>query len=314
MAEVYSKSKYNDTFNVISEKNFPDIIAVADKSKHKVDETELMKAINALEGEYANGIKLSALAEYDSKKYSVDMPTDDDLVLNAAEIVNPKYDNAAAKKENDYSYKLSKVESDILSAGKLGADKEKALNESYYYKQKALAEQIARGGLSYSSISELSGESLNRSKEEGLQSIRSKIAEDTEKLERQIESMQREYEIALEGYEIARAADIKKMTAELKKQAQKQSDEAEIINAQIEKEKQAYLAGFYDMLAQKENEDAQKGYYEGAKKDNYEARYELAKEFYSSLHKETASALISQNNELKAKLGIYYDKLLKVLE
>ncbi len=289
----------------------PSILSLQDGYEDK--ELKLMRELAALEKEYLAAVKKEALAELDAQKSDYVKATDEELDELAAGIVNTKYDNIAAKEENKFASALDKVEYDILNAGLDKSEREKKAALEQYNKEIALGEEIARKHLAASSIAELSQKELAQTaayeKERIVESYRLK----RENLENKAASLEKEYELALDNYEIARAAELEKKAAELRVKAEKEALAADNANRQIERKKEEYLSNFRNILAEAETLDAAQGY-GGLKKDNYEKRYALAKEFYSGLDKETAEELINKNTTLSDLLGVYYTKLLQEIQ
>ncbi|NCA67834.1 MAG: hypothetical protein EOM87_07215 [Clostridia bacterium] len=313
MAEAIAKKRYEAVFDLISDKNFP-APEVLGNTASSEEEKQLMQALAQLENEYIASVKADALKEIEANGSGYIMPDESEIEESAEKAVNADYNNRIASSKNKFDSAVDKIEQQILSADNKNASTQYNFEQSYYAKEKALAEGIAKHGLATSSIAELTKSELQNDKAHRNEFLIAEANQQKAKLEQEITSLNSEYELALEGFEIAKAAAIKKKTAELKLEAQKQAKAAEAINAQIEQEKQAYLDAFANTLAEKEQNDANIGSYEGVKKENYEKRYLLAKEYYGTLDKDTARKMLAENSVIKEKLGIYYEKLLNDLK
>lgn len=303
--------------NTMTKKRNNVVMDIADFASPKLSddlfnnkESELMQELIKLDNDYKNAVKAEALKEYDSKKSSYVMPDEAEIEKNAEKSVEEKYDILESKQQNKRNSSVSKIENDILATDNEFAIKEDKLSASYYLKEKELAEQIAKHNTMYSSIAELSNEFLENNKAKDKHMLKEAAIIEKEKLESQIVFLDREYELALDEYEISKAAELKKKASELKLEAEKQARIAEELNASIELEKTEYINNFENMLNELEQKDQDSGSYQGIKKDNYLKRYNLAKEYYTSLDKATAENLIKNNTRLKEMLGIYYEKLL----
>lgn len=301
----------NRIYDAVIEK-IPDA-GIISLNGEEAKERELMRELALLESEYLGAVKSEALLKLEKQKSDFVMPTEEELNKQAAESVNPKYDNIAQKTQNKYGSALDRIEYDILNAEIEKSEKERKLALEGYGKEKALKEEIARKNIGESSIAELSEAMLGQGITEDKRQLAASYAAEKANLESKAASLEKEYELALDNYEISRAAELKREAAELYGQAEKQALEAERLNNKIELEKQEYLANFRNIIAEQELIDAAEGY-TGLKKENYEKRYGKAKDFYSILDKATALRMINDNPTLRDKLGIYYEKLIQEIQ
>lgn len=205
------------------------------------------------------------------------------------------------KEENDYAMDTSKIKSEY------SAKKSQAKN-------KAIDQGIAR-----SSIVTAQSEKLDSDMQKELsdRQKQSKLLYDTYGMELTV--LESQLENALSSFEIEQAVKIKKRINDLTDSIKKENEKIlEYNNKMTELEQKSILAREEAIRRAKEKEELlaeeeKINGYTGAKKENYDSRFSVAKKYYMSLPKERALAELDRDIDMHDYLGLYYSKLRSLL-
>ena len=205
------------------------------------------------------------------------------------------------KEENDYLSDVDKIKTDYT--GK----KSQSLN-------KAIDQGIARSSIVASQSekldSDMQSELSQRQRE-------SKLLYDTYGMELAV--LESQLESALSSFEIEQAVKIKKRINDLTDSIKKENEKIlEYNNKMTELEQKSILAREEAIKREEEKkkilEEEEKLYgYTGEKKQNYDSRFNVAKNYYMLLPKDRALKEFDQDLDMHNYLGLYYSKLRSLL-
>lgn len=318
------------------------------KTESQLEEERQKKIFDALnkEGEVVD--KLKEL----EKQYNESLPKEEEIDVDALfpkesplkEIeYTPRSDEdivEAAKKAVDYDkYKeVGKVDEKYQNAiDALAGDKQEAADtlkqsyanlESLYneLREKANDDALKRG-VARSSIASGKQDALSASHLKSASEVESTYGKAIASINENISKLEREKDSALGELDLKYAVELDEKIADLKKerddtvaQYDKYNNDVRNKNSTYESERQEkikdYLADIEKnkIAQQKQQAEYESAYgYSGEKLENYNERYKIAFEFYSSLSPDIAVDALKASPNMKYYLGNNYNKLLSVL-
>ncbi len=319
------------------------------KSQSQKEEEKQNKLKDALEREKEVDSKLKELDEQYKATLPVEeepdldrlFPKDSGLKEMEYEAESDEEIERKAKQKNDadrlkeqnkldekYFASFAEAEGDKIEAEQKREATYEELGELYkelreQMKDKALANGVARGSILSTKLRDLDD---GRSAAE--REAEAKFDTDIAGIDDDLRALERDREAALEQLDLKYAASLEENINKLKDERDKKIREYEKYNSSVREKNAKYLqqreldiVEYLADLAEKKNERAalesynEKKYgYSGEKRKNYEQRYELAYDFYSSLSPDIALEALEASPNMKYYLGIYYDALYNALK
>ncbi|MCM1306472.1 MAG: hypothetical protein NC037_06170 [Bacteroides sp.] len=299
-------------------------------------EKNILDSLSALDKEYKDSlpqeeeIDLEKLFPSDSgiKEISYNAESDDDIAARAERENSLSKQQAQNSLENKYEAQKATVESNRQKAEdnlKSGYEK---LRELYDDLRKRTENDVLKRGLARSSVATAQLDNLDAARMAGVSELQASYNSSMADIDDKIAGLENEKLNALEELDIKSALQLEERIAELKKERDKTVKEYEEYNNQARKQNADYQVkrqeNIDEYLAKRESDKAaalvqqeanEKKYgYSGAKQENYAKRYDIAFDFYTSLDPDIAADALAASPNMKYYLGIYYDKLLKVLK
>ena len=270
---------------------------------------DVLSGLKSIADKYTSSVNKKANA-YADEVVKGSFDSDEELLRQAKESLDATYGVKKSEAQDNYA-----VKSGELSEKKSGlsVDRARALSrveESYGAKADKLAEDIARKGLSHSTIADLAKNELSDKRSEELARVNYAYDGKVKAVEGKIERLTSAYETALKNYEITYAVQLEKDIAKLKSKRDRLADEY----AKEHKDERSKLYGEYLARdkAQNEEYEAREGDYVGEKRENYLERYNyLVDQLAGKTAKSVANFIKSNESALKEYLGLYYDDFVK---
>ncbi len=302
-----------------------------DTSPYDEGEQELIGKLGELDEEYKNGDYYDPgkgyedisdlLPEKQTFEYLKYEGDDEDTIRSNTK---NKYDALLEDEKKKVDDALNKntevVENKKQATDEEYSQKQKQIDRDYDEFQKALEKELVKKGLYRSSIKQGQTKANEQAREWESNELLSKRNVDLSSLDAEIAKLQGEANTAIQQLDLSYAqkldgeierlldkrnkeiASIDKYNNTLKeKEAKYIEDRAKAIEAQLAQR-------LKDELTIKNMED--KYGYAGAKKENYQKRYDMAYDYYSALPQDAALQMLQKNKQLEEYLGAYYGKLI----
>ena len=270
---------------------------------------DVLSGLKSIADKYTSSVNKKANA-YADEAVKGSFDSDEELLRQAKETLDATYGAKKSKAESNYAFK-----SDELQEKKSGlsADRAYALDrvgDRYGEKAEKLTEDIAKRGLSHSTIADLAKRDLDERRSDELAHVNYVYDAKLKAVDSKIEHLTSAYETALKNYEIAYALALEKKIASLESKRDRLSEEY----AKEHKDERSKLYGEYlaREKAQNEEYEAREGDYVGEKRENYLERYNyLVDQLTGKTAKSVANFIKSNESALKEYLGLYYDDFVK---
>ncbi|MDE6372567.1 MAG: hypothetical protein K2L61_03375 [Clostridia bacterium] len=302
-----------------------------DTSPYDEGEKELVDKLGQLDEEYKNSDKydpgkgyedisdlLPEKQTFEYLKYEGD--DEDTIRSNTKDKYDSLLEDEKKKVDDDLNTKTAVVENKKQSTDEEYSQKQQQIDKDYDEFQKALEQELVKKGLYRSSIKQGQTNANEQARAWESNELASKRNIDIGSLDAEIARLQGDANSAIQQLDLSYA---KKLDSEIERLIDKRNKEIQSIdkynNTLKEKETkyiedrakaiEAQLAQrLKDELAIKNMED--KYGYAGAKKENYQKRYNMAYEYYSALPQDAALQMLQKNKQLEEYLGAYYGKLI----
>ncbi len=298
------------------------------------DEKEVMKKIRALQNEYENSIPKYESVNYDEKLEKFDKKAKEDNTLTDEELdsiaknkSSEGYDEVLEKIKNTFNSSVNKNRQDREKVSEKTKEDLIELGKNYAKNKNNIADKMSKKGLYFSTINE----GLNKQNDVNYVS-NVKSAEESrlaalKKLDDEIKTLEKNKNDAINKLDTDSYKKYVNLLGDLTEKRDKERNKIFQYNEDLKAEKLKFdqkrerlikELEEKDRIARNENakliaEQEKINGYTGEKKDNYDKRYDLAFEFYSSLPRDLSIRAIKSNHSLKGYLGNYYDTLLSAM-
>lgn len=310
-----------------------------EKQQKIKDALEQEKAIAdqmaALEKEYEDSLPKPDPIDFDAlfpkenglSEIEYTLPSDEDIAKSAEDKINSKKSDEASRLENKYLKSESALNDALQSGEKKYKENYDELGKLYSELQEKIKRNALRKGVARSSIVESQNKDLNKSKFIDERKILNDYNATMQDIDDKLNVLNQNREKALENLDVKYALELSDEIDRLKKERKKTETKYDEYNAKVRHQNAEYAidrqkkinAYLYDAerkeIAAKAAQDKyeKENGYSGAKHDNYQKRYELAFNFYSSLSPDVALEALKASPNMKHYLGNYYDTLYKEL-
>lgn len=302
-----------------------------DTSAYDEGEKQLIDKLGQLDEEYKNSDKydpgkgyedISDLLPEEQTFEYLKYEGDDEATIR--DNTKNKYDallEDEKKKVNDaLDTKTAVVENKKQAADEEYSQKQRQIDRDYDEFQKALEQSLVKKGLYRSSIKQGQTDANEQARAWESKELSAKRDIDIGALDAEIAKLQGEANTALQQLDLSYA---KQLDGEIERLLDKRNKEIESIdkyNNTLKEKEAKYVEdrakAIEAQLAQRlkdelyiQNMENKYGY-AGAKKENYQKRYDMAYEYYSALPQDVALQMLQKNKKLEEYLGAYYGKLI----
>lgn len=280
----------------------------ADPSK-VILQNEILSNLESIAKKYEKGVKQRAKAYAEDTVKGV-FESDEELMKQAEESLGELYDDKKRKATDRF---LKNDEELRVKQEDLQNDRTQALDriaQDYDAKESRLAENLSRRGIAHSSIADLSNAGLSAERAEMQESTNALYDKRLGAVEEKIKLVTATYENALKNYEISYALELEKQLNTLIKKRDKM--QSEYVKQHADDKEKAYYDYINDDKQRNRVYEESEGDYFGAKKENYQERYDYLIEALAGKNKGSIQNFIKQNeSDLRAYLGLYYDRFVK---
>lgn len=237
----------------------------------------------------------------------------EDLLASDTQTTNSNYDGKIAQLEN-------KKES-AQSESKLD---EQELEKEYEELEKQMRASLVEKGLARSSIGKSQSIQSSQNLSEDLNKINAELKTQLSSYDADIEKLNSQKQAALNELNVEYAQKLQSEIDKLLADRQKQIEDINKYNDNLKAKEADYIMdrqlAIEKQIAQRQKDQLeiekmeQEIGYAGEKAENYEARYQLAYDYYKDLPKNVAIALIEDNSDLVKYLGYYYSRLVAAIQ
>ncbi|MBP5405103.1 MAG: hypothetical protein J6Y74_04075 [Clostridia bacterium] len=272
----------------------------------------ILNGLKGIKEEYDASLRERARAYARESGEAETFETDEALTARATGETSASYDPKRAKAAARRDEKVEDAERERagLSAGYLSALR--AVKEREERALSAHAEKMSSHGLSHSSAAALKEEAIRAEGTRDYAAAGSLYGEKLSAVESKIRRAERAYDEAMKEYEISYAIDLEKKIARYKSQRDKLLAAYASSAEKAEADRlEAYLKEDAELNAAYEDVN---GDYTGEKKTNYDRRYDYVIAEIADFTDEKKKDFLEENREeLRAYLGLYYDKLARTI-
>lgn len=237
----------------------------------------------------------------------------DDLLKGETQELNNKYDG-----------KVSQLEEKKNSATADSQIKEQELDSEYEKIRKEIEDSLIQKGMYRSSVKEGQESYADAAQAQERDKIQKELSSAISGYDSEIEKLREEEKVAVDSLNLKYAQELQSEIDKLLEERQKQINDINKYNNDLKVKEAEYtedrLLAIEKQLAQRIKDDLEiknleeENGYAGEKDENYKERYNLARDFYMSVPKETAVLMFGSNNALKDYLGLYYERLAAELQ
>ena len=270
---------------------------------------EIFENLGKISQKYNDSMTAKA-NEYADGRIKGNFESDEELLAQAKESLDDLYGSKKEKlatktaaQKDELGEKMIGYESDRDRA----KEKVDARYKTAWGNQK---EDLARKGISHSSIAELSGEKMREDYRKDVRAVDLSYDKKAKAIEEKIDKLTRAYDDAMKNYEISYAIELENRLGKLKSQRDKLED-------QYYKEKQTEREKAYTEYIVKESSadreyESKYGDYREEKKANMRERYDYLKEALKDKSSDEISKFLADHGaEVKHYLGLYYDQFVR---
>ena len=271
---------------------------------------KLMEDLKSIADEYDKDLRQRATSYAEKQVAGGLFAGDEELLSQAKESLDSLYGDKKATAKEKYQSKTADLES---SLSELKTDRARALfRESEKFDQEAgrLAEKVQKQGVSHSSVALLAGADLNERRDQALEDVNHAYDKKIEAVDGKLARLNASYAEALKNYELSYAVQLEKEIGRL--QSKRDRLEKEYVKEHAGEKERAYDA--YLAKERKENRsyEESEGDYTGAKRENFQKRYDYLVGALEGKTKSSVKIFIKQNEtRLKEYLGLYYDRFVE---
>ena len=281
---------------------------------------KLKEQLNKIDSQYDTTYREPQLDLPESlnlKKLEYTMPTEEQI-LSAAKGQNLADYNKKTQQLNSEkeSYKLSNTQKQKQLQEDADSKKEE-INQSLSEQLRRIGEQVINSGLAHSSISSSDKEEAGKRSEEQSAAVEREkdvaLQQLAEQLQLKLAQSAQEMQALKEAYE----SDVQESVDKLTEDARKKYDDVLKYNNTVEEKEQKYQVQREEALADARKDEEQRisdliELYATVGESGIEARKSNDKlkyvtEFFDSVDKQTALAILNSDPTLKGHLGVYYD-------
>ena len=305
-----------------------------DTSGYIDGENELLDQLQKIDEEYKNNVKYDPAEGYEDLsdllpeeqtfeylKYEGD--DEDTIRNNTKEKYDGLLDDEKKKVNDELDTKTAVVENKKDATKAEYSQKQEQVDKDYDEFQKALEQELVKKGLYRSSIKQgqTYANEQARAWESGELSTKRDI--DVKKLDSEIEKLKGEAKTALQQLDISYASKLDKEIERLIDKRNKEVESIDKYNNTLKEKETKYIEdrvkAIENQLAKRIKDELEiqnlenKYGYAGEKKENYQKRYDLAYEYYTSLPSDVALQMLQDNKKLENYLGAYYGRLITAI-
>lgn len=272
----------------------------ASKAEDVITEAELELALQEIDNKYkvVDGNKLEGV-KYDRIEY--DAPTDAEIIKNAQdELAGYRAEGIADIKTDTENRITDALERKADSYHNL-SETENSISGDYATAVRAYEDDMAKRGLSRSSIAASEKAAIEESRAAALASARSDHAEEISRIDAEISGLEADMQKALNAFDIAYAARLTERIAELTEEREEKRIEALKYNNQMtEKERDDMLAiaGDESLLEGEVPEDMLASY--------YSEKYDLFRQYLSGMSADQARVAVRNDPSIRNALSDYF--------
>lgn len=299
-------------------------------------EKDILEELAALEKEYNDSLPKEEEIDLEKlfpsnlglKELEYEAESNDSIAARASEENEYGKQKALNALNGKYDAQTSALNDSRQQAGQTLHDSYKQLEKLYDDLRKRTENDVLKRGLARSSIATSQLSDLDVAKLSGAAELQKSYNATVNGIDSKINELEAGRETALQELDLKYAIELDQRIAELKEERDKTVLEYEKYNADIRRQNEDYakkresdVAAYLKTKeenkrkAEEEKAELEKKYgYTGEKQENYARRYDVAYEFYSSLSPEIAAEALAASPNMKYYLGVYYDKLMKVLK
>lgn len=268
----------------------------------------ILSGLKGIKEEYDASLRERAKAYARENGETQTFETDEEVTARATGETTASYDAKWRKAALKRDEKIEDAERDRAGLSGRYLSAVRAVKEKEERSLSANAEKMSKGGLSHSSTATLKEEAIRADSARAYDAAGSLYGEKLSAIDNKIRRAETAYDEAMREYEISYAIDLEKKIAKYKSQRDKllaayesSAEKAEADRAEAYLKEDAELNAAYEDL---------NGDYTGEKKTNYERRYDYVIGELADFTEEKKKDFLSKNSEeLRAYLGLYYDKL-----
>ena len=298
--------------SVIDELRAPKVrevnLAGADPSTVIVND-KVIGGLKEIANQYEKGLEERA-QKYAEDQVSGTFDSDEELLAEAKASLDAVYGEKRQKAQSNLQLKTDELSEERRS---LANDRTRALSgvaEEYEGKSDRLAEDIAKQGLSHSSISSLAAEELKREEAGKAADVNYRYDKRIAAIDSKIERLTASYEQALKNYELSYAVQLEKDLNRLKSKRNRMENEYQKEHAA--EKRQAYNAYLEDEKQRALEYEEREGDYTGLKKENYLARYDYLLSALKDKKPDRIRRFLKETeDDLREYLGLYYERFVK---
>lgn len=271
---------------------------------------DVLKGLKSIANEYDKDLRARARAYAESEVAGERFDTDDELYREAKSNLDATYGDKRAKTTDKYQSKTADL---TASLSEIENDRTRALvraSERYDDKADRLAEKAQKNGLTHSSVAPLAEADLADRRDKELENVNYIYDKKIKAVDGKISRLNASYAEALKNYELTYAVQLEKELSRL--QSKRDRLEREYMREHADDKQQAYDAYMAEERKANRTYEESEGDYAGAKKENYQKRYDyLAKQLEGKNQKSIKHFIKMNDAALREYLGLYYDRFVE---
>lgn len=298
------------------------------------DEKELMNKLNGLRTEYEASLPKDEIVDHDAilEKFNKVEKVDNTLSNEKLDEIAKQeayegYDDVLSEIKKTFENSINKNKQDKDKVNENAKNELISLGNKFATNKNNIKDKMSKNGLYYSTINE----GLNKENEKELANNVKRNEENKRnsllKLDEEIKEIENKKDEAMKKLDADKYKKYTDLLSDLTEKRDKERQKILEYNENLKTEKIKFDQNREKLIKELEEKDRkaktekdkliaeqEKIYgYTGEKKENYDKRYDLAFEFYSSLPKDIALRAVKSNPTLKGYLGNYYDTLLSAM-
>ena len=282
----------------------------------------LKEQLEALDKEYRDyeaGAEVKIPESLGLVEKPVDYTTDGDISSEVTQKHSAEKDAGIEKLTAESEVKKGEVSAQKDEVVEEGEAEVEEIGEAYREARLDLEDDASKRGLLTSSIYDGERGALDDGEVEDIRASVMKTENAVSALDLEIELLNQRLERDLEEFNIAHAAKLSKEIDKLIAERDRKNASAISYNNTLKQKEAEYQKKRKELIEQAQKEAEEKERYElehgytGKKKENYLARYDLARKYYKSLPRDRALEEIRGDTFVQQYLGYYYQKLVDEL-
>ncbi len=272
----------------------------ASKAEEVMTDAELELALKEIDDKYkvVDENKLEGV-KYDRIEY--DAPTDAEIIKNAQDELAGYRAESISDIKTDTENRISDALGRKADSYRDLSETESGISGDYATAVRAYEDDMAKRGLSRSSIAASEKAAIEESRAEALASARSAHAEEISRIDAEISGLEADMQKALNAFDIAYAARLTERIAELTEEREEKRIEALKYNNQMtEKERDDMLAimGDESLLEGEVPEDMLASY--------YSEKYDVFRQYLSGMSADQARVAVRNDPFIRSSLSDYF--------